>query len=148
MFQPQRGLKAQIRRARFPWQCYGNQVLPLTAAQGGISMLHAALVPNKQQTHKQNCTKPVNASSEHGFSFSLYALPATPGEERTSKPKSTKIRACYTPVSPPPSGPLRIVLEVQISLISCRIFDLLLCGLLNAVWELSGCTAKSGDAKG
>lgn len=47
MFQPQRGPKAQIRRARFPWQCYGNQVLPLTAAQGGISMLHAALVPKK-----------------------------------------------------------------------------------------------------
>lgn len=32
MLQPQRGLEAQIRRAQFPWQCYGNQVLPLTAA--------------------------------------------------------------------------------------------------------------------
>lgn len=126
MFQPQRGLKARIHRVRFPWQCYGNQVLPLTAAQGGISMLHAALVPKKQQTHKQNRTKPVDASSKHGFSFSLYALTATLGEERMSKPKSAKIRACYTPVSPPPSWPLRIVLEVQISLISSRIFDLLL----------------------
>lgn len=100
MLQPQRGLKAQIRRVLFPWQCYGNQVLLLTAAQGGISMLHTALVPRKQQTHKQNLTKPVDASLEHGFSFSLYALPATQGEERTSKHKSAKIRACYTLVPP------------------------------------------------
>lgn len=126
MFQPQRGPKAQIRRARFPWQCYGNQVLPLAAAQGGISMLHAALVPKKQKTHKQNHTKPVDASSEHGISFSPYALSATLGEERTSKPKSAKIRACYIPVSLPPSGPLRIVLEVHVSLVSSRIFNLLL----------------------
>lgn len=100
MLQLQRGLKAQICRVLFPWQCYGNQVLLLTAAQGGISMLHAALVPRKQLTHKQNPTKPVNASFEHGFSFSLYTLPATLGEERTSEHKSAKIRACYTLVPP------------------------------------------------
>lgn len=88
MLQPQRGLEAQIRSARFPWQCYGNQVLPLTAAQGGISMLCTALVPKKQQTRKQNRSKPVDASSEHRFSCSPYALPTTPGEERASKPKS------------------------------------------------------------
>lgn len=126
MFQPQRGPKAQIRRSQFPWQCYGNQVLPLTAAQSGISMLLIALVPKKQQTHKQNLIKPVDASSEHSFSFSLYALPPLLGEERTSKPKSAKFRARYTSVSLLPSGPLRIVLKVEISLISSIIFDLLL----------------------
>lgn len=77
-----------------------KQVLLLTAAQGGISMLHTALVPRKQQTHKQNPTKPVDDSLEHGFSFSLYTLPAALGEERTSKHKSAKIRACYTLVPP------------------------------------------------
>lgn len=124
--QLQRGPKAKICKALFPWQCYGNQVMLLTAAKGGISMLHAALVPKKQQTHKQNHTRPVDASSEHCFSFRLYALLATVGEQRMSKPKSSKIRACYTPVSQLPSGSLRIVLEIQICLISFRIFDLLL----------------------
>lgn len=126
MLQPQRGPKAQIRRALFPWQCYGNQVLLLTAAQGGISMLHTALVPRKQQTHKQNSTKPVDASFQHGFSFSLYTLPATLGEEGTSKHKSAKIRACYILSPPSPSGTLRIALEVQVNLTSSGIFDLLL----------------------
>lgn len=100
MLQPQRGLEAQIRRVLFPWQCYGNQVLLLTAAQGGISMLHTALVPRKQQTHKQNPTKPADASLKHSFSFSLYTLPAALGEERMNKYKSAKIRACYTFVPP------------------------------------------------
>lgn len=130
------GPKAQICKARFPWQCYGNQVLLLTAAKGGISMLHAALVPKKQQTHKQNHTRPVDASSERCFSFRLYALPATVGEERMSKSKSAKIRACYTPMSQLPSGSLRIVLEIQICLISFRIFDLLL---------YVGCCMRSGS---
>lgn len=100
MLQPQRGPKAQIRRVLFPWQCYGNQVLLLTAAQGGISMLHTDLVPRKQQTQKQNAAKPVDASLEHGFSFSLCTLLTALGEERTSKHKSAKIRACYTLVPP------------------------------------------------
>lgn len=80
-----------------------KQVLLLTAAQGGISMLHTALVPRKQQTHKQNPTKPVDASLEHGFSFRLHTLPAALGEEWTRKHKSAKIRACYTQLVPPTS---------------------------------------------
>ena len=37
-----------------------------------------------------------------------------------------KIGACCTPVSQPPAVPLRIVLEVQRSSVSSRVFDLLL----------------------
>lgn len=71
----------------------------LTAVQGGISMLHAALVPKKQQTHKENHTKPVDASSKHSSSFSLCDLSATLGEERESKPESAKIKV-ITDLSP------------------------------------------------
>lgn len=35
----------QSHRERFPWQCHGNQVLPLTPSQSRISMLHVAWAP-------------------------------------------------------------------------------------------------------
>ena len=34
-------------RELFPWQCYGNQVLPLTPSQSRISMPHIAWAPKK-----------------------------------------------------------------------------------------------------
>lgn len=48
------------------------------------------------------------------------------GKDEQAQISLDKIRACYTPVSQPPAGPLRIVLEVQRSLVSARIFDALL----------------------
>lgn len=45
----------QSRRELFPWQCYGNQVLPLTPSQSRISMLRIAWNPKKGAASCPNC---------------------------------------------------------------------------------------------
>lgn len=77
---------------------------------------------NPQTRQHQTCRCLIRAQ----FLIQPVCSAPPPGEERTSKPKSAKFRACYTSVSLLPSGPLRIVLKVEISLISSIIFDLLL----------------------